>query len=202
VTQVKLYLNLIVTPELKRLAYEKEEARHRRRGSSDASATTEEEDEEKGTERNASIGTGDSKTKKDARDSGDPNGSNITASSNSASLPSSNSNFDDTGSSDGAAHSADVRSPLPRSFPHNYPYISAVSSSSAARPQKSELRTRHRKTSINRRAFLSALGAPSILENPSELSSEEELWLAEMLDAVAAEAGSASLPTFKRSVLP
>ena len=168
----------MASPEIKRTAYEKEEVRQILKNSSDdghnrrsrragKSGFTEEED---GTAKN---------------DSG------ITLASGSA--PSTSTG---TISSDGI-QSSDVRSPLPSSFPQNYPYMSAASAN-AIRPKKlaQSSNQRSRVESEERHAFLAALSAPSIIANPSELLNEEELWISEIVEQVQAVKGVKSTATF------
>lgn len=196
VVQIRVCINLLATADIKKAAYEREQARHKFASPSNASVNN------MSNEHN-SI-SGDDSLRKCAKgvdtlglseedDEENPNQSSVTISSGSAP-----STVTGAGSSDGFAHSSETRSPLPASFPQNYPYISALSASSM-KPRTSALHGGH---GINddqaRKSFLAALSAPSIIANPSELSSEEELWISEIIEHVQANKGSDSIPTFYR----
>lgn len=192
-------MNLVVTPEIKRNAYERDEARHRRKGSSDGSADgagNVDEDKEVLEDRPKPASMSDYGAQR--ADSRRANHSSITLSSGSMT-----STRLGTGSSESGGHSSDFRSPLPRSFPYNYPYISAISASSV-HPRHTTFHGGHRhdrnrqEASKDRQAFLSALSAPSIIANPSEMSREEESWIAEIIEQVQSEKGAASTTSFRR----
>lgn len=209
VTQLRVYMNLVATPEIKRLAYEKEEARQKRRRSMSTSEHSAGEEDDR-SQKSTTRGTSRSPASRGGGESGISNQSNISITSHNTSQDSSN---EDDASSSHLTYT-NTRSPLPRSFPQNYPYISAASASTANRPKSANLHNRglrydhqsdhrrsssHRMSSGARRTFLSALNAPSIIANPSEPSSEEELWIAEMVEQVKEAKGSdANVAVFNR----
>lgn len=196
--QLKVHMNLIATPEIKRAAYEKEEAKQKRKAGSDVSLPEDDGDTENEAEEDedvkattTSTATGDSTGK--GRSTND---SNFTISS------SSSRGGDGASSNDGELdHASATRSPLPRSFPNNYPYISAASATFAAKPTSSRLHNARKGAALaarERRAYLASLNAPSIISNPSEPTAEEELWIKEIISQVEAEKGISSTPAFQK----
>ena len=261
VTQLRVYMTLVATPEIKRAAYEKAEERQRRRRTSRQSDFSQEGDDydedddysEGREEEGRSSGVtperrrSDSMQRRDGssgrrkprrrstkgtvrgdgtidREEGGSSGigsakqglSSITISSASASDSRGERSRSDAPSSSSFERDEAglTRSPLPASFPNNYPYMSAASAAAAARPRTSGL---HRNiadeksprsaarsarcdggifegvqrdgtpdeseaTSRARKVFLAALNAPSIIANPAEPSSEEDLWIREILE--------------------
>lgn len=208
IVQAHLYMVLVASPDIKRQAYEREEARQKhRRESSDGSANggdpTDGDDEDGSARFGRPIqrsDTGLSSIHESESLSRVSEHSNITITSNSSTQR--------TGSSDGPSMNTVPRSPLPSSFPQSYPYMSAAAATAAAHPKKSHLGTfdrpaRHSKDKKSRCIFLSALTAPSIIATPAETTAEEELWIAEIeLHLEAASGGSAITRTFRRSVNP
>lgn len=251
VVHMKVYMNLIASPEVKQAAHNKEVQRAQgrssqaKRQSADAGSAPNEEDEDgdrdsetaapSGKARSAKqvigrsknvtregLGQQDQQSRRmlDGGSLPDASDSNFTISSASGSVSATTSTSrgslandlddpDDISSAGRGTYDADLRSPLPRSFPQKYPYISAMSASSA-RPERSATHGKatakstdihdrqQRGQGSHRGAYLGALTAPSIIANPSELTSEEELWIAEILTRVEAEKGLQSLSTFKR----
>lgn len=187
-------MNLIATPNIKRAAYEKEEAKQKRKAGSDVSLQDDED---------ADVGEDDdvrdslaSTTTEDAGKGQATNDSNFTIASRSS--------RGDTGGSSNegeADHASATRSPLPRSFPNSYPYISAASAAFASKPTSNRLHGAKSGAAMaakERRIYLASLAAPSIISNPSEPTAEEELWIKEIINQVEAEKGSASTPAFQR----
>lgn len=193
--QLKVHMNLLATPDIKRAAYEKEEAKQQRKASSDVSGHDEDDGDfvegaevKEGT---ASTATGDNRGK-----SSSVNDSNFTISSAS-------SRGEEGGSSNEGEleHASATRSPLPRSFPNSYPYISAASAAFASKPTSSRLHNAKKGSKMaarERRAYLASLNAPSIIANPSEPTAEEELWIKEIVSQVESDKGTISTAAFQR----
>lgn len=194
--QLKVHMNLIATPEIKRSAYEKEEAKQKRRASSDMSAPDDEDGE--GGDINGRGTSTDGDAGISAKDKGEStNDSNFTISSSSSRRGDGLSSNE----GDGDHASSDTRSPLPRSFPNSYPYISAASAAFAAKPTRSRLHGSKGNAATStkeRRAYLASLNAPSLIANPSEPTAEEELWINEIIYQVEAEKGHGSTIAFQR----
>lgn len=187
-------MNLLATPEIKRAAYEKEEAKQQRKASSDVSM---QEDEE--------VDIGGEEETKDSLASTTSEGRTRGRSTNESNftISSSSSRGEEGGSeNDGELDEAiPLRSPLPRSFPNSYPYISAASAAFASKPTTSRLHNVKGTAGTaarERRAYLASLNAPSIISNPSEPTAEEELWIKEIISQVESEKGSLSTLSFQR----
>lgn len=192
--QLKVHMNLLATPDIKRAAYEKEEAKQQRKASSDVSL---QEDEDVDlVEEDTKDSMASSNGAMEATKSRFNNNSNFTISS--ASTRGEEGGSEDEGDND---HTSATRSPLPRSFPSSYPYMSAASAAFASKPTSSRLHNSKggsARPAKERRAYLASLNAPSVIANPSEPTTEEELWIKEMISQVESEKGSASTPAFQR----
>lgn len=191
--QLKVHMNLLATPEIKRAAYEKEEAKQQRKASSDVSIQEDEEAVMAGQGAKDSLA---STTSEGGIRGRSVNDSNFTISS--ASSRGEEGGSENDGELD---HTDSVRSPLPRSFPNSYPYISAASAAFASKPTASRLHNVKGTAGTaarERRAYLASLNAPSIIANPSEPTAEEELWIKEIICQVEGEKGSLSTLSFQR----
>lgn len=177
VYQMRLFATLIANPEIKRAAYEREEARQKRekgKGSnfSEKSISSERDkrkiqrqdsrvdpDEGDG-EEGGSSGFSARTTSSNATIAGSmphtaPSGAKL--SSTPASITSTShegkaaslTTSDTSGGSSGLHGLADNRSPLPSSYPSSYPYMSAVSAMAAARPSASGLHRHQPSSSVN-----------------------------------------------------
>lgn len=187
---------LIATPDIKRAAYEKEEAKQKRKAGSDVSLQEDDEDNEAVEGQDVKDSMASTATGDDAGKGRSTNDSNFTISSSS-------SRGEDGGSSNEGEidHASATRSPLPRSFPNSYPYISAASATFASKPTSSRLHNARNGAAVaarERRAYLASLNAPSIISNPSEPTAEEELWIKEIISQVEAEKGASSTQAFQR----